>query len=87
MTLYHMEYGVKNLTSNRIKIEDLGYARVSQKLERIDYIFSEEDKSLLTREDKQFLEDCRRATTDTAVRIRRSENIDWDAEVCGLGKP
>jgi hypothetical protein len=73
MSLYHMEYGVDNLRANRIEIEDLGYARVSQKLERIDYIFSEEDKNLLTAEDKQFLEDCRRATTDTAVRIRRSE--------------
>lgn len=73
MTLYHMEFGVENLVSDRVKIEVIGYARVSQKLERIDYIFAEEDKNVLTKEDKQFLEDCRRATTDTAVRIRRSE--------------
>jgi hypothetical protein len=73
MTLYHLEYSVKNLTAIRTKVQGLGYARVSQKLERIDYIFSEEDKSRLLIEEKQFLEDCRRATTDTAVRIRRSE--------------
>jgi hypothetical protein len=73
MTLYHLEYGVENLTAHRVGLESIGYARVSQKLERIDYIFSEEDKSHLTSEDEQFLEDCRRATTDTAVRIRRSE--------------
>jgi hypothetical protein len=75
MTLFHLEYGVENLTADRIRVEDIGYARVSQKLERIDYIFSEEDKNLLSNEEKQFLEDCRRATTDTAVRIRRSEFI------------
>lgn len=75
MTLFHLEYGVKNLTSARKSIKDVGYARVSQKLEKIDYIFSEEDKNILSKEENQFLEDCRRATTDTAVRIRRSEFI------------
>jgi hypothetical protein len=73
MTLYHLEYGLDNLTRTRTKIEELGYARVSQKLEKIDYIFSEEDKNILAEDEKQFLEDCRRATTDTVVRIRRSE--------------
>jgi hypothetical protein len=75
MTLYHLEYGVENLVAERTIIENIGYARASQKLERIDYIFSEEDKNLLSKDEKQFLEDCRRATTDTAVRIRRSEFI------------
>lgn len=75
MTLYHLEYGVENLVAARTRVEEIGYARVSQKLERIDYIFSEEDKNLLSKDEKQFLEDCRRATTDTAVRIRRSEFI------------
>jgi uncharacterized protein with ParB-like and HNH nuclease domain len=75
MTLYHMQYGVMNISSERKKIEDIGYARVSQKLERIDYIFEEDDKDQLSNEEGQFLEDCRRATTDTAVRIRRSEFI------------
>lgn len=73
MTLYHLEFGAKNLAAPRKKVEEIGYARVSQKLERIDYIFSEEERNLLSDDEKQFLEDCRRATTDTAVRIRRSE--------------
>lgn len=75
MSLFHLEYGVINMEALQTRIGDIGYARVSQKLERIDYIFSEEDKELLSREERQFLEDCRRATTDTAVRIRRSEFI------------
>jgi hypothetical protein len=73
MTLYHLEYGVENLVANRTAVENIGYARASQNLERVDYIFAEEDKTRLSEEEKQFLEDCRRATTDTAVRIRRSE--------------
>ena len=73
MTLYHLEYGVENLEADPMRVEDLGFARVSQKLERVDYIFSEDDKNLLSIDERQFLEDCRRATTDTAVRIRRSE--------------
>ena len=75
MTLYHLEYGVQNMNSNRESIKSIGYARVAQRLERIDYIFSDEAKDYLTAEDKQFLADCRRATTDTAVRVRRSEFI------------
>lgn len=75
MSIFHMEYGVINMISIRESIENIGYARVSQRLEKIDYILSEDDKDKLSREEKQFLEDCRRATTDTIVRIRRSEFI------------
>lgn len=75
MSIFHMEYGVINMISKRESIEHIGYARVSQRLEKIDYILSEDDKDKLTKEEKQFLEDCRRATTDTIVRVRRSEFI------------
>ncbi|MAX87509.1 MULTISPECIES: DUF262 domain-containing protein [Gammaproteobacteria] len=75
VSIFHLEYGIANLQANRIPVEQVGYARVSQKLERLDYIFEEDDKDRLNGEERQFLEDCRRATTDTAVRIRRSEYI------------
>jgi hypothetical protein len=75
MTLYHLEFGVENLSAEQKNIKEVDYAKVSQRLERIDYIFSEEEKDRLTKKEKQFLEDCRRATTDTAVRVRRSEFI------------
>ncbi|MDO9164328.1 MAG: DUF262 domain-containing protein [Methylococcaceae bacterium] len=75
MTLFHMQYGVKNIACERKVIEKTDYARISQKLEKIDYIFEEENKDQLSKEESQFLNDCRRATTDAAVRIRRSEFI------------
>jgi len=75
MSLCHLQFGVQNIDRNRTPIEDGQIARISQKLERVDYIFGEDDKSNLTPEDVQFLNDCRRATTDTAVRIRRSEYL------------
>lgn len=73
LSFYHLQYGVENIDRPSVEIEHKDYAKISQKLERVDYIFEEEDKDKLSREDKQFLEDCRRATTDAAVRIRRSE--------------
>ncbi len=61
-----------NLDIARTPINDEDIAKISQKLERVDYIFGVSDKDQLNEKEKQFLEDCRRATTDTAVRIRRS---------------
>ena len=75
MSLYHLQYGVRNIERERTVIEDNHIARISQKLERVDYVFSEEDKNNLNEEDLQFLIDCRRATTDTPVRVRRSEYL------------
>jgi hypothetical protein len=75
MSIYHMEYGVENMFADRKSIEALGVARVATNLELIDWIFDEANKGRLSDEAVQFLEDSRRATTDTAVRIRRSEYI------------
>jgi len=75
MSLYHLQFGVQNIGRERVVIEANHIARISQKLEKVDYIFSEDDKTKLNDEDVQFLVDCRRATTDTAVRIRRSEYL------------
>ena len=75
MALFHMQYGVKNMQSVSVDIREIGYPKVSQRLEKIDYIFVEDENHQLSKEESQFLEDCRRATTDTNVRIRRSEFI------------
>lgn len=75
ITLYHFQFGVSNLDPRSEDINQIGLARVSQRLERIDQIFEETDKASLTKAESQFLDDCRRATTDTAVRVRRSEFI------------
>lgn len=75
MSLYHQQYGVSNIQNQRVEINDNDIPKISQKLERVDYIFSEESSDNLSAQDNQFLTDCRRATTDTAVRIRRSEYL------------
>lgn len=75
LALYHLEYGLEGIDLVRSPIEEIGYARVSQRLERIDQIFEEENREMLSQSERQFLEDCRRATTDTVVRIRRSSFI------------
>lgn len=46
---------------------------VRNKLERIDEIFEELDPTHLSINERQFLSDSRRATTDEKVRIRRAE--------------
>ena len=75
MSLYHQQYGVRNIQKQRVEIHDNNIPKISQKLERVDYIFSEDNLENLNDQDIQFLTDCRRATTDTAVRIRRSEYL------------
>jgi hypothetical protein len=43
------------------------------KLERVDEIFADDDSVDLTKEEKQFIADSRRATTDEKVRQRRTQ--------------
>ncbi|HHI4977110.1 TPA: DUF262 domain-containing protein [Vibrio parahaemolyticus] len=72
LAIYHLKFGVENIDRPRdFSLED-NLSRVAQRLEHIDYIFEETDKNNLSEADQQFLNDCRRATTDTSVRIRRS---------------
>lgn len=72
MSIYHLEFGLTNVDrSTGFSLEE-NLSKVSRRLEHIDYIFEEVDNDNLSEDDKQFLTDCRRATTDTSVRIRRS---------------
>ncbi len=73
LSLYHLNFGVSNIDRPNKTILDDDIPRIAQHLERIDYIFNEDDKDNLHEQEIQFLEDCRRATTDMKIRIRRSE--------------
>lgn len=74
VSIFHLLYGVKNIERPRFEIDEKIYAKLSTRLERVDRILDpKSEESFDQEEDKQFLQDCRRATTDTAVRIRRSE--------------
>jgi hypothetical protein len=70
-----MQYGLPGIDKPRIPITYNDYAKVASKLDRVNFIFSDEAIFNLSREESQFLEDSRRATTDTAVRTRRTKYI------------
>ena len=71
--IYHRQYGLKDLDKPRVQLSASDYARIGSKLEVIETIFEEEDKTSLDEGERRFLEDSRRATTDTLVRKRRTE--------------
>ena len=69
-TIAHQQFGVPNLAAKFTHT----YVRdaVRNRLERIEELFTE-DVSVMSKEERQFLDDCRRATTDEKVRVRRTE--------------
>lgn len=73
MSLHHIIKGVKNLVTPRIDIPEKAFAKIRNSLEKVENLFLAEDITLLQKDEIQFLNDTRRATTDTKVRIRRSE--------------
>ena len=71
--LYHLQFGIPGLDKPQMTIQEHDYAKVAAKLDRVNVIFNEEDPFTLNQNEDQFLEDSRRATTDTAVRTRRTK--------------
>lgn len=71
--VYHVLFGLKETSKPRI--QNINYSKILNNLEPINTIFSVDDKKQLTPELFQFLEDSRRATTDTTVRKRRTEYL------------
>ena len=74
-SIYHLNFGLPNLEKERHSIAENDYARVSSRLENIDAIFESSQPKILDEREERFLEDSRRATTDTAVRTRRTEYL------------
>lgn len=73
LALYHILHGVDNL----IPVSNVDLSRVTRiqnNLSHVDYLFSNEHE-ITDDNDKQFINDCRRATTDKSVRIRRSNYL------------
>jgi hypothetical protein len=68
----HCLFGLPGLDAARRDLEGPALQTRRNGLERVEELFEAEDASLLTREEQQFLQDCRRATTDEAVRMRRT---------------
>jgi hypothetical protein len=72
-TIYHLKYGMPGLPDCTVTINKDDYAKMAIKLERVESIFATEDIKELSNQEVQFLQDCRRATTDGPVRLRRTE--------------
>lgn len=74
--VYHLQFGLKGIDSGTAEtLGDLTLARVRNEWDRVEYVFDAEDPADLPLEDRQFLNDSRRATTDAAVRERRTRYL------------
>jgi hypothetical protein len=74
-SIYHSEFNVKNIAAEQKEIDTNKYGRVKNILTNLNELFGTVPFQNISVEQIQFLEDSRRATTDTKVRVRRSEFI------------
>lgn len=70
----HRLFGIPNL-SVRWHGKGIVDQVARNRLERVDELFAALDATALRRDEQQFLQDARRATTDEKVRIRRAEYL------------
>jgi hypothetical protein len=73
--LYHLEYGLPGLDAKQHPIPETALSRVRSCLGAVESIFHVENKRQLDADQLQFLEDARLATTDAAVRTRRTSYL------------
>ena len=74
-SLYHTEFGLKNIIVESKKIPKEKFERIRHTLTDLNVLFDTVPFKFITVDQIQFLEDSRRATTDTKVRARRTEFI------------
>ena len=70
-----MKYGITNLDPACNVFDLNNISKYKNGLDSIEEIFKVEDKLTLDKEQLAFLTDSQRATTDAAVRVRRSNYI------------
>lgn len=68
----HCLFGLPNLGAPRKALDAGAVHTIRNGLDRVEVLFEEEDIGSLKKEEQQFLQDCRRATTDEVVRQRRT---------------
>ncbi|HCM9519018.1 MULTISPECIES: GmrSD restriction endonuclease domain-containing protein [Enterobacter cloacae complex] len=73
ISVYHCLYSIPNLEPAGFDIKSIPISHISSRLERVDVIFSPDNDEQLSDNEITFLNDSRRATTDSVVRKRRSE--------------
>ncbi len=79
--VYHSLFGLNDFTNNNSPVPrpslttDAEIQGARNRLDRVSELFEIEDLNTLTREEQQFLQDSRRATTDEPVRERRTKYL------------
>ena len=71
----HCEFGLPVLDAPRVQLEGRAIESGRNGLDRVEVIFEAADIGVLTRDEQQFIQDCRRATTDETVRLRRAKYL------------
>jgi hypothetical protein len=72
----HCLYGLPSFSESRKPLaSDRNIEDARNGLDRVEELFEAEDLSTLKRNEQQFLQDCRRATTDEKVRERRTKYL------------
>lgn len=74
-TVYHLLYGIPGMDFAGPSWAELNTVEVRLRLDHVESVFAAEDAALLAPADRQFLNDSRRATTDEAVRERRTRYL------------
>ncbi|MCA6368866.1 MAG: DUF262 domain-containing protein [Cytophagales bacterium] len=72
-TIYHLLYGIPEIDKPTPGILESSYEKIYARLDKVNSILGTENVQSLEPADLQFLEDTRRATTNTTVRKRRTE--------------
>lgn len=74
-SFYHTKFGLKDIAREQKEIVHANYERTKNALSELNSLFDTIPFKGMSVGQIQFLEDSRRATTDTKVRIRRTEFI------------
>tara|TARA_R110001599_G_scaffold82293_14_gene221588 strand:+ start:1450 stop:2496 length:1047 start_codon:yes stop_codon:yes gene_type:complete len=69
----HVHLGVPGLDQSLRNPASIPNDAIRSRFEVVDQIYAEENSEQLRREQSQFLQDARRATTDESVRVRRTK--------------
>lgn len=70
--VFHLQYGLQGMPTPNTRLTELNFEQTRIRLDHIEEIFAVEEIADLSPADREFLNDSRRATTDAAVRERRT---------------
>ena len=74
--IYHMAYGLRGEDEPApTRVDRLNLRQVRSRLDHVETVFTADDVDELSPEDREFLNDSRRATTDASVRKRRAQYL------------